>query len=182
MTALGEPAGRPSNPLLNVTGLIFSIVVVVWQANVVGRYMREFPSSLWTGTTRHPLNRSCSALFFVMHWTVFLTFFVAVIEALMLCMRSVCCVPCLGACAVVDFIAQVSKAAFLVWGFVTILSVDGHQPVVGACNDLWVCAWWTYLGFLLASLAVGCFCCCCCGHLFVPKHPNERTPLNAGSA
>jgi len=180
--SMNDEKQQLQRPITNLFGLLLTIAVIIWQSITVGRYIAVFPSSLWNGTTQSTLNESCSGLFMVMHWTVFLTVFVVLAEMSMLLVIlmpgvRICCLPCLGLCACADGVAQITKVVFAIWGIIEVLNAKKNE--VTTCSDLYSCAWWTYLGFFLVSMALCCLCCCCCGQR--PKGPTEATPLRPGS-
>mmetsp|Transcript_23717 Transcript_23717/g.68566 ORF Transcript_23717/g.68566 Transcript_23717/m.68566 type:complete len:198 (+) Transcript_23717:92-685(+) len=166
----------------NALSALATLLVLWWQSIVVARYIKDFPESLWTGEARFAMNDSCRSLLWVMRWTVLLSFFILIAEFVLACLfatpaiRSVC-TPCIGLLAIADGVAQLAKFAMWIWGLAVLLNVDEHQAE--ACSDLALCAWWTYLGIFLVSLAVMCcVCCCSLGRQSANnKATDERTPL-----
>mmetsp|Transcript_43417 Transcript_43417/g.100673 ORF Transcript_43417/g.100673 Transcript_43417/m.100673 type:complete len:184 (-) Transcript_43417:52-603(-) len=159
-------------------------VIIGWQALTVSYHSKSFPSTLWTGETNEVLNEACARVFFVMRWTVLLTFFIIVAKLFIALMQGIqACLPCMTILAIMDIIAEIAKQLFFFWGLYVVLTTDEKQ-VQAQCPDLWTCAWWSFLGFLLLSLVFACCFVCCAVPAMAAKAgqegggPNETTPLN----
>jgi len=159
-------------------------VVVCWQAVTVSYHSKSFPSALWTGETNEVLNPACARVFFVMRWNVMLACFIITAKAIIAATQDIqACLPFTKILTIMDVIAELAKWGCNMWGLYVVLTTDEKQ-VQGQCPDLWICAWWSFLGFLLIIL-VGV----CCTVIFTlpaamaanaakEEGPTETTPLN----
>mmetsp|Transcript_52641 Transcript_52641/g.94495 ORF Transcript_52641/g.94495 Transcript_52641/m.94495 type:complete len:185 (-) Transcript_52641:185-739(-) len=143
---------------VSLLSLMLSAVVLVWQANVISRYAYELPQSLWTGDAAYYLNEPCSELFGIMHWTVLL-FGASILLELVFS-------PCIALCALADVLVQLAKLGACGWGFFKLYMV--MYPDAYQCQDMVICAQYTYIGFFVFAGIVCCqriyyfLCCCCC--------------------
>lgn len=143
--------------------ILLSLIIICWQSTVVERYSLYWPGSLWSGHANVLLNQSCERIYFVMHWTLFWTYVSLFCEFLLLMVAFVpliglCCLPCMCCCVLGDMLGYLGKFGFAVWGFWVVLTVRSAETP--GCQDLYSCAWWSYLGIFLLSIVFVALSCC----------------------
>jgi len=155
----------------NVFWLALHLVIIIWQCSVMHSYAAQWPAAIINGHHVGGLSDSCSKLFEVMHWTIFIhilhgvgaltLFILAVVAKDFPSVNKLCC-PSICISYGIEIGCSIAVLVANIWGLVVLIQVGGNTT--SACNDMYNCAWWTYLGFLLVSLAVGvCFLCCLAG-------------------
>lgn len=126
------------------------------------------------------MNASCEHLFDVMLWSLFATCAIIVFEAVtfvfaMLPPYYECCA---GLVLSGECIAGLGRQAIAIWGLVVVLTVDRSD--VSVCRDLYACAWWCFVGFLVLGIALVC-CSLCCSRMGLGKPPGGRAGADYGT-
>lgn len=151
-----EPRGSSSNGFSTLVMLI----IITWQGCMVSKYGMSFPGTILTGEHK-PLNSSCTNLFWITDWSLFLSLFMVVLDGVL---TTIAVAPrlkerfagCVSLAKFGEGFTGLMKTWIAIAGIVVILfRVDPKET--HECRDLYQCAWWCFVGVLLVPVAM--FCC-----------------------
>jgi len=133
---------------------LFLLFVTVWQAVVLSRHSVSFPWSILTGAHEPNMTPSCDKLFWVTNWSLFLSIFMIMSDcALMFAVHTRGMEGCLEAVKMGEAVANFVKMIIAVCGiFVVAFQVRSEETA--NCRELYSCAWWCFVGFLLVPCLV----------------------------
>mmetsp|Transcript_22877 Transcript_22877/g.72442 ORF Transcript_22877/g.72442 Transcript_22877/m.72442 type:complete len:209 (+) Transcript_22877:83-709(+) len=126
---------------------------MIWQGSVLLKYTPGPKAMVLTG--KHvQLNNSCESMFVVLSWSLFLSIVVAILNLTLALMSLIPCLVVLRDLVKVWMrLTGVFEAMVAIWG-VTVISFQVREPETHACRDLYACAWWCFVGFLLLPAIV----------------------------
>lgn len=128
---------------------MFLVLVMVWQAVVLSHHSTSFPGSIFTGEHKSGMTPSCEMLFWVTNWSLFLSLFMIAIDGVLLVAgRARGIEGCLQAVKLGEGVAHMMKLVIAVMGIWVVAFRVKSEETLG-CAELYSCAWWCFLGFLL---------------------------------
>lgn len=138
----------------------FVLIIMVWQAIVLRKHSKSFPGSIFSGE-HNALSAPCEKLYWVLNWSLFLSIFMIALDVSIFCVAKL---PGLsdalpGCLHLVKFGEAVGNFLKLFVGLVGfwVVAVQVKSSQVGDCSELYSCAWWCFLGFLLLPCLVCVF-------------------------
>eukprot|EP00931_Biecheleriopsis_adriatica_P009245 TRINITY_DN110327_c0_g1_i1.p1 TRINITY_DN110327_c0_g1~~TRINITY_DN110327_c0_g1_i1.p1 ORF type:complete len:262 (+),score=30.83 TRINITY_DN110327_c0_g1_i1:39-824(+) len=154
--ALERTSRRTGTARGSVTLLV--MIIAFWQATVLRKYSKRFPESIFSGD-HVQLNESCHVLFRVTSISVGLSALLICVDGILMAIAFAGLEKkldaCVGVIRVVEGFANLSKLCITVAG-ISVLFSNVKEEEAAHCKDLFICAWWCFLGLYLASAAIGC--------------------------
>uniref|UniRef100_A0A7S0AA08 Uncharacterized protein n=1 Tax=Pyrodinium bahamense TaxID=73915 RepID=A0A7S0AA08_9DINO len=133
--------------------VFFLIGVTVWQGLVLRRHSVSIQALILTGQ-HEKMNSSCENIFWVLSWAFFLSLVMVLLNA---ALGAISLVPQLnlvrGLVNAGKSLASIFEVSIAIWGIVVIAFKVRENDTL-QCPELYACAWWCFVGFVLLPLVI----------------------------